>query len=258
MGDELRLVDHDGAWASRFAKEAERLRDALAAHIVVIEHVGSTAVPGLAGKPVLDIAVAVSSEPSADACIAPLEALGYEYRGPHGDDPRRRYYVRDVAGQRAVQIHLYILPAPAWEDKLTFRDALRSDRALALAYVAEKQRAATVVGWDKGAYSVEKGRFIEAVLRPLRVASAVPPHSIKWTQHDLAFGISSEASRMAGSLKLRRSNDRVIAGVCGGIAVRFDVPVGRVRLVYVALSVLSAGFPGILVYLVLWALMPKA
>lgn len=63
---------------------------------------------------------------------------------------------------------------------------------------------------------------------------------------------------MAGSLKLRRSSDRMIAGVCGGIAVRFDVPVGRVRLVYVALSVLSAGFPGILVYLVLWALMPNA
>ncbi len=168
MSGELRLEDHDGAWASRFATEAERLRDALAAHIVVIEHVGSTAVPGLAGKPVLDIAVAVSSAPSADACIAPLEALGYQYRGPHGDDPSRRYYVRDVAGQRTVQIHLYILPAPAWEDKLAFRDALRADRALALAYAAEKHRAATAVGWNKGAYSVEKGRFIETVLRLLR------------------------------------------------------------------------------------------
>ena len=93
----LRLVEHDGTWAARFADEAARLRGSIAAHGLAIEHVGSTAVPGLAGKPVLDVAIAVSSESSADACIAPLEALGYRYRGPHGDDPDRRYYVRELA-----------------------------------------------------------------------------------------------------------------------------------------------------------------
>lgn len=56
--------------------------------------------------------------------------------------------------------------------------------------------------------------------------------------------------------KLRRSNDRIIAGVCGGIAERFGWPANRVRVVYVILSIVSAAFPGTLVYLVLWFLMP--
>lgn len=168
MSGTLRLLEHDGAWATRFTAESERLRGAIDSHIVAIEHVGSTAVLGLPGKSVLDIAIAVTTEASADACVAPLESLGYEYRGPHGDDPSRRYYVRDVAGHRAVQVHLYILPAPAWDEKLAFRDALRGDPALAAAYAAEKRRVAEAVGWDKGAYAVEKGPFIRAVLRQLR------------------------------------------------------------------------------------------
>ncbi len=137
---------------------------------MAIEHVGSTAVPGLIAKSVIDIAIAVVDEPDADACIAPLQGLGYAYRGPNGDDPRRRYYVQDVGGLRRTQVHLYILPAPAWTAKLRFRDALRSDPALAHAYAAEKRRVAAAVGWDKGAYSVAKGPFIQAVLDRLGAA----------------------------------------------------------------------------------------
>src|SRR6476661_8246192 len=110
MARTLRLVPYDPAWPARFGAEAERIGAALGARAIAIEHVGSTSVPGLASKPVLDLAIAVSSEADADACIAPLETLGYEHRGPHGDDPRRRYYVRDVDGRRAAQVHLYALP----------------------------------------------------------------------------------------------------------------------------------------------------
>lgn len=169
----LRLVDHDPAWAARFAAEAGRIRDALGARAVATEHVGSTAVPGLPGKPVLDIGIAVASEGDADACIAPLEALGYEHRGPYGDDPRRRYYVRDDEGSRVGQIHLYILPAHAWDEKLAFRDALRADPALARAYTEEKWRVADSVGWDKAAYAVAKGAFVEAVVARLRARGAI-------------------------------------------------------------------------------------
>ena len=63
---------------------------------------------------------------------------------------------------------------------------------------------------------------------------------------------------MSGSTKLRRSSDRMIAGVCGGIAAQMDLPADRVRLIYVLLSLISAGFPGILVYIVLWILLPEA
>lgn len=167
MAPSLKLAPHDGSWSARFEAEAEHVRAALGAMPLRIEHVGNTAVPGLAGKPVLDVAVAVSSDAAASACIAPLQALGYEYRGPHGDDPRRRYYVRDKRGARAVQLHLYVLPAPAWDAKLAFRDALRADPSLATAYAMEKYRVADAVGWDKSAYALTKGAFVERVLAEL-------------------------------------------------------------------------------------------
>lgn len=170
----VRLVAYEPVWPARLAAEAARMGAALGAHALAIEHVGSTAVPGLVGKPVLDLAVAVTSKPAADACVQLLEALGYQYRGPYGEDPRRRYYVRDAAGQRVAQIHLYILPAVAWEEKLAFRDALRADPALAVAYAAEKWRVAEAVGWDKGAYSVAKGQFVERVLAEFRAAGRPP------------------------------------------------------------------------------------
>ncbi|MBD0320017.1 MAG: GrpB family protein [Gemmatimonadetes bacterium] len=169
----LRLAEYDPAWPARFAAEAARIRAALGTLAAAVEHVGSTAVPGLPGKPVLDLAIAVATEADADACVAPLQALGYTYRGPHGDDPRRRYYVRDAAGKRFSHIHLYILPARAWDEKLAFRDALRADPALARAYAAEKWRVAEAVGWDKAAYSLAKGPFVERVLAGLRASGGL-------------------------------------------------------------------------------------
>ena len=168
MTPSLRLVPYDRAWPARFAAEADRLRLALSTTAVAIEHVGSTAVHGLDGKPVLDIAIAVATEADADVCIGPMQALGYHYRGPHGDDPRRRYYVRDDdTGERLVHVHLYVLPALAWQEKLAFRDALRADPELAAAYAAEKYRVAQRVGWDKGAYSLAKGPFVQRLLAHL-------------------------------------------------------------------------------------------
>jgi len=160
----LRLVPADPAWADAYRRLADAVHGSLGATITDVQHVGSTAVPGLLSKPVIDLAVAVPSEQAADACVAPLETLGYRHRGPHGDDARRRYYVRDVAGVRVAQLHLYILPAVAWDEHLAFRDALRADDRLAAAYAVEKLRVARLVAWDKSAYSELKGPFIRRVL----------------------------------------------------------------------------------------------
>ncbi|WP_411281890.1 GrpB family protein [Gemmatimonas sp.] len=175
MPSTLRLLPYDSAWPSRFAVEAARLRPALGAAVQAIEHVGSTAVPGLAGKPVLDIAIAVENDANADTCIAPMQALGYEYRGPYGDDPRRRYYVRSENGASVVHAHLYVLPAAAWHALLAFRDVLRTDAALSAAYAAEKYRVAESVGWDKSAYSLAKGPFVQQVLRHERAVTMTEP-----------------------------------------------------------------------------------
>ena len=110
-GKRLRLCPHDPKWLETFEAERERLTAALGSRLLHIEHVGSTSVPNLLAKPVVDIAVAVGSATEADLCIEPLQALRYEYRGLHGDDERRRYYVLERGGRRVAQIHLYILPA---------------------------------------------------------------------------------------------------------------------------------------------------
>lgn len=167
MTGTLVLVEYDPRWPQRFGQEAARVRAALGELAKAIEHVGSTAVPGLMGKPVLDIAVAVESESVADRCVPLLETLGFSYRGLNGDDPRRHYYVAEFGGKRSTQLHLYILPAPAWEAKLAFRDALRGDPALVAAYATEKRRVAEAVAWDKAKYAVEKGPFILEALKRL-------------------------------------------------------------------------------------------
>lgn len=168
MTSTLQLEPYNPQWPAQFAVESNYLRAAIAPLVIAIEHVGSTAVPGMLAKPVLDIAIAVEHERHADACIAPLTALGYEYRGPYGDDAQRRYYVRDVQGRRFAHIHLYIMPAPAWHEKLAFRDLLRADAEIADAYIAEKRRVAEMVAWDKAAYSTAKGPFIQRMLQTLR------------------------------------------------------------------------------------------
>jgi GrpB-like predicted nucleotidyltransferase (UPF0157 family) len=164
----LVLVPYNTSWPARFDEEASRLREALGTAALRIEHVGSTAVPVLAGKPVLDIAIAVASTAAADSCVAPLTQLAYDYRGPHGPDPQRRYYSLDVDGTRTTQVHLYVLPAVGWNEMLLFRNALRADTALAAAYTAEKFRIAEAVGWDKHTYALAKEPFVERVLATLR------------------------------------------------------------------------------------------
>ena len=164
----LSLVDYDPGWPTRFTAEAARIATAIAERAIAVEHVGSTAVPGLIGKPVLDIAIAVANEADADACVAPLTALGYTSRGANGDDPLRRYYVLETDRVRVAQIHLYMLPARAWDELLAFRDALQANQALASEYADEKRRVAAAVHWDKSAYSIAKGPFIQRALAELR------------------------------------------------------------------------------------------
>ncbi len=202
MPPTLTLIPYDSAWPARFTAEAARLHSALGAAAQAIEHVGSTAVPGLPGKPVLDIAIAVVNDVDADACIAPMQSLGYEYRGPYGDDPRRRYYVRSEGSVSVVHVHLYVLPASAWHALLQFRDALRADVTLRAAYAAEKYRVAESVDWDKSAYSVAKGPFVLRVLST--VAKVAMTHQIRFDDGASYERYMGAWSRLVGIEFLRR------------------------------------------------------
>lgn len=176
---ELRLVPHSPLWAREFAAEAGRIREAAGGRLLGLEHVGSTAVPGLLGKPVVDVALAVESEEVADALVAPFQALGYEYRGPYGDDPARRYYVLNEAGVRRFQLHLWILPARGWREQVGFRDLLRGRPDLRDSYAGEKLRVAAEVGGDKAAYAEAKGPFVERLLRESGLRPSSPNRPVR-------------------------------------------------------------------------------
>ena len=171
----LELSLHDPQWAVRYEALANDIRRAVGKQLAGLEHVGSTAVPGLVAKPIIDLAAAVASVAAADACVAPLTKRGWTYRGLHGDDPSRRYYVREEGERRVAHLHLWILPAAGWTEQLYFRDRLRADAALRDAYAREKLRLIVAVAGDRLAYSEAKTSFIRTALGVPATASPARP-----------------------------------------------------------------------------------
>lgn len=156
----LDLVEVGPLWAERFTAERQRLAAALGAAAKAIEHIGSTAVPALRAKPVLDLAIGIESFEAGAALVPTIVALGYVYRGENGI-PRRHYFKR--AGAVPVHLHVLELNGPQWLRHLTFRDRLRADRALAERYVAVKQAAVAAAAGDRARYQALKAAFIGAV-----------------------------------------------------------------------------------------------
>ena len=181
----VEIVAYDPAWPAMFQAEAERLHELLPADLLGrIEHVGSTAVPGLDAKPIVDMLVEVSSLDDARERAAPiLEAEGYEYlwRPTHGDDgePWYAWFIkRDPAsGVRTHHIHTAesaeINPAFAehW-DRLLFRDYLREHPNTATEYGALKRRLAAESRDDRVAYTEAKSEFIARVMAAARTERA--------------------------------------------------------------------------------------
>ncbi|MDF1504671.1 GrpB family protein [Roseisolibacter sp. H3M3-2] len=161
----VRLAAPDAGWAGAYADEAARIRAAVGGLPVAVEHVGSTAVPGLVAKPILDLLLGRPADVPGEAYVAPLAALGYVHRGPYGI-PGREYFVRDdAAGLRTHHLHLVREGSALWRDHLAFRDALRADPALAAEYAALKRALAAAHAADREAYTDGKGAFVRRVLR---------------------------------------------------------------------------------------------
>jgi GrpB-like predicted nucleotidyltransferase (UPF0157 family) len=144
-----------------FAQEEARLRAALGGTVAAVEHVGSTAICGISAKPVIDIAAAVLEIADAARWVAPLEGLGYEYRGEHGL-PGRHYFTRGEP--RTHHLHVVELGGKFWRDHLLFRDHLRRHPHVAKEYEDLKKRLAGEYPENRGAYTDGKAAFIRGVL----------------------------------------------------------------------------------------------
>jgi GrpB-like predicted nucleotidyltransferase (UPF0157 family) len=164
-GEPVVVVPYDEAWPSLFKRERIRIQRAIDSWAEQIEHIGSTAVPGLAAKPILDILIGVRSLRDADFCIEPLERLGYEYRGEAGV-PGRRFFRK--GNPKTHHLHLAEVGSEFWERHLLFRDYLRTHPEAAQVYARLKHHLAEHFREDRAAYTEAKTVFISGVVRRAR------------------------------------------------------------------------------------------
>lgn len=167
MSDEpVTIVDYDPAWRGRFHAQAARLTAILQPWLAAsIEHVGSTAVPGLRAKPVVDILAPVVSLADAQTSLNALIADGWLF---WPDDPNRNYrmwFLRPKPEARTHHLHIIQHDHPAARAELAFRDALRKDPVARDAYATLKDQLAAQHRTDRDAYTDAKGEFIRSILR---------------------------------------------------------------------------------------------
>ncbi|CAN5325505.1 GrpB family protein [soil metagenome] len=157
----IEVLDPDPSWPERFRAEAARIAEALGPVAARIEHIGSTSVPGLAAKPVLDVQISVRSFLPMEPYREPLERLGYVHRAD--DEPEHRFFRLDVEGVRSVNIHVCEVGSE-WERRhITFRDHLRTHPEDAARYAELKRRLARRFPFDVLSYADAKTPFIEAI-----------------------------------------------------------------------------------------------
>ncbi len=155
------LAPHDPRWARMAEAEAARLKEALGDVLVTVHHMGSTAIPGIAAKPVVDLMPTVTGLEALEARRVDVEALGYLWRGEFGI-PERRYCVLERDGMRVFHTHFFVEGHANIARQLLFRDYLRAHRGEALAYQEIKREAAAAHPWDSLAYNEHKSAWILA------------------------------------------------------------------------------------------------
>lgn len=164
----IEIVPYDPLWTTKFAEERALISKALARWIVGDpEHIGSTAVPGLAAKPIIDIMAPVETLVDAAHAIEAAASLDYLYF-PYKVEVMH-WFCKPSPAARSHHLHLVPLGSRLWHERLAFRDALRSDPELRHRYQELKLRLARVHRNDREAYTDAKTPFIVDVLK--RVAS---------------------------------------------------------------------------------------
>jgi GrpB-like predicted nucleotidyltransferase (UPF0157 family) len=171
MPDQLvEIVEYDSAWPDRFADRQRRVTAVLGPWLArPVEHIGSTSVPGLPAKPVVDMLAPVRSLEAAQDCVGALEADGWLF---WAEDPCRHYrlwFLRPRPEARTHHLHVIEADHPHAQALLAFRDVLRANPDLCRDYARLKRRLAHEHGDNRNAYSNAKGDFVERVLRQVGI-----------------------------------------------------------------------------------------
>jgi GrpB-like predicted nucleotidyltransferase (UPF0157 family) len=163
---EVVIASYNPVWPHIYDAERVALQQATGDLFVAVEHIGSTAVPGLAAKPIIDIAASVHNLDQVADYLEPLHALGYLYVPEYeAVVPERRYFRKGPPDACTCHLHIYPVEHAQWDRHIRFRDYLRAHPATAQAYGELKQRLATEHRWDRQAYTAAKTAFVRAVER---------------------------------------------------------------------------------------------
>jgi GrpB-like predicted nucleotidyltransferase (UPF0157 family) len=155
------LARAHNAWAAAYERERAKIAAALGEHIIGIEHVGSTSIPDVPAKPILDILVGIQDFDEARVCVGPMTDIGYSFRGENGI-PRRHYFVK--GDPRTHHVHMVEVQSDNWKVTLRFRDLLRMHPHFASEYAREKEHLARVHAGDREGYQREKDKVVESIL----------------------------------------------------------------------------------------------
>ncbi|HYT25287.1 MAG TPA: GrpB family protein [Actinomycetota bacterium] len=159
----VELVEYDPSWPKQFAEERDRIQAALGHAALVVEHIGSTAVPGLPAKPIIDIMVGVSDIERSGQAVAALIDLGYDYAPEFETDiPERRYFYRGIP--HSHHVHMVARTSDFFDRHLIFRDHLRTHPEAAAEYARLKRGLAARFRNDRDAYTEGKRAFVETVV----------------------------------------------------------------------------------------------
>ncbi len=167
--DLVELVEHDPSWAKLFEQERDRLADVFAGKALGIEHIGSTSVPEICAKPIVDVLVGVPELELSKEQVESMEALGYEFLGEYG--LAGRLFFRKEP--RTHHVHVVEHGGHHWERQLTFRDALRTDAEERRRYDEFKRRLASE-GHSREVYTELKTPFIREVEARARARGVGP------------------------------------------------------------------------------------
>ena len=161
------IVDYDREWPRLFEEERARVLRLIREFVVAVEHVGSTSVPGLAAKPIVDVLVGLRSLSDSPAIVEQMVGAGYRYVPDYEVDlPERRYFSRGPEGARTHHLHMVETTTEFWRRHIAFRDWLRANPETALEYEDLKRRLAELHNSEQIAdYTDAKTDFIQDIER---------------------------------------------------------------------------------------------
>jgi GrpB-like predicted nucleotidyltransferase (UPF0157 family) len=173
MGRKIEVIAYDPQWPADFERESTMLARIFGQRLLDIQHIGSTAVPNLAAKPIIDILIVLDHTADIDSFNPSMEGLSYRVRGECLDaiipgTPGRFYFTKETNGVRSHHVHIYAKGHADILDKLAFRDYLRTHQNVALAYAELKRRLAVDHRFDNIGYMRGKDDFVKSVLREAR------------------------------------------------------------------------------------------